>query len=871
MSALLGGKGANLAEMSSIGLPVPPGFTITTDVCKYYYSNNASYPVDLQEQVEENIKKIDNATGMKLGDPNNPLLLSIRSGAAVSMPGMMDTVLNLGLNDVIVEGLVKKHGNAKFAWDCYRRFIQMYATVVMAVDAGVFEDAFEIRKDVVGVSDDSHLSAQDLKKLVHDYKSLLKEKVGKSFPQDPTQQIWKGISAIVKSWHNPRAQVYRKLHGHKEDAGTAVNIQTMVFGNMGEDCATGVAFTRNPSTGEDVFYGEFLINAQGEDIVAGIRTPQQLTVSENQKRTSDRPSMEESMPETFEQLCKIRRVLESHYADMQDIEFTIQQGKLYILQTRSGKRTAHAAIKIAHDMAHEQLISEEEAILRIDPNSLDQILHPVLDSKAKKNVLAKGLPASPGAATGKVVFCPNEAEDLSKEGIKTILVRIETSPEDIKGMSASEGIVTTRGGMTSHAAVVARGMGRPCVSGASNLQVSYKDGSISVGEKKILKGDFLTIDGSTGEIMLGRVPLTQPQFSEEFSQLMQWADRHRTLKVRTNADTPIDAKISRNFGAEGIGLCRTEHMFFAEDRIAIMRQMILSVGVRERRQALEKILQMQRQDFEKIFLEMQGLPVTVRLLDPPLHEFLPKSEEEYSQLASTMDGIGVDVLKKRSHALHEFNPMLGCRGCRLLTIYPEICEVQARAILEATIKVRQKTGSSVLCEIMIPLVSLDTELKTLAHSIQKIEKDIQKATGETPSYTIGTMIELPRAALCADKIAETADFFSFGTNDLTQTTYGISRDDASRFLTQYEKHGLLDEDPFQTLDSEAVGELIKIAIERGKRTRKDIKLGICGEHGGDPRSIMFFHAAGLHYVSCSPFRVPVARLAAAHAALKVIK
>ena len=870
MRNLLGGKGANLAEMSSIGLPVPPGFTITTDVCTFFYENGLTYPQELTEQVLAGLAKVEEITGTKFGDTSNPLLFSVRSGARVSMPGMMDTVLNLGLNDATAEGLAKKSGDARFAWDSYRRFIQMYSDVVMGVDHHLFEELLEARKDVAGVVLDTELTGEDLKALVMDYKALVEKTLGNSFPEDPMEQLWGAVGAVFQSWKIPRACTYRALNGFSEDWGTAVNVQAMVFGNMGNDCATGVAFTRDPSTGENIFYGEYLINAQGEDVVAGIRTPQYLTVSAKEAGGSDLPAMEEVMPEIFKELDEVRHILEKHYLDMQDIEFTVQQGKLYMLQTRAGKRTTRAAIKIACDMVDEGVLSEQDALLRIDPQGLDQILHPMLDPNTDKNIIGTGLPASPGAATGKVVFSSDEAEQLAKENVKTILVRIETSPEDIHGMHAAQGILTTRGGMTSHAAVVARGMGRPCVSGAGTLQVSYKDETLIAGGHTIVKGDFITLDGSTGEVMLGEVPTVQPELSGDFMRIMEWADKYRTLDIRTNADTPSDAKTAREFGAEGIGLCRTEHMFFEGERITAVRQMILSEAEEDRRTALEKILPMQRGDFEQIFREMAGLPVTIRLLDPPLHEFLPHTDEEYAELAK-QSGVTLDFIKKRATELHEFNPMLGHRGCRLLNTYPEICEMQARAIFEASINVKKETGESVLCEVMIPLVGMKTELDKLKSVIEATASKVETETGGKPEYILGTMIELPRAALRAGDIAETAEFFSFGTNDLTQTAYGLSRDDASKFLSDYQQRGIMESDPFQTLDTEGVGELIEIAKERGQKTRPDIKLGICGEHGGDPKSVEFCHNVGLQYVSCSPFRVPIARLAAAQAVVKAKK
>ncbi len=869
MRELLGGKGANLAEMSSIGLPVPPGFTITTEVCTHYYGNDKSFPNELEQQVLDGIKKIEKITGNKFGDEKDPLLFSVRSGARVSMPGMMDTVLNLGLNDKSTKGMQEKTGDARFAWDSYRRFIQMYGDVVLNVDHHLFEELLEARKDVAGVLLDTELKPSDLQELVKDYKNLVKKELGEEFPEDPYKQLWGAISAVFKSWQIPRAKTYRALNSISDEWGTAVNVQAMVFGNMGDDCATGVAFTRDPSTGENTFYGEYLINAQGEDVVAGIRTPQHLTIKSKNAQGSDMLAMEEVMPEIFKQLDDIRIQLEKHYRDMQDIEFTVQKGKLYMLQTRSGKRTTKSAIKIACDMVDEKLITKQEAICRIDANSLDQILHPMIDPNATKQVIGSGLPASPGAATGQAVFCSDEAEQLVKEGIDTILIRIETSPEDIHGMHAAKGILTTRGGMTSHAAVVARGMGRPCVSGAGSISISYENETMSAGSVVVNKGDFITIDGTTGEIILGEVKTVQPELSDDFSRLMGWADKERKLKIRTNADTPNDSETARAFGAEGIGLCRTEHMFFDANRILAVRQMIMSEDVQSRQEALNKILPMQRNDFEAIFKVMKGLPVTIRLLDPPLHEFLP-TKEEFDELAK-QSGVSTEFVKKRVDELHEFNPMLGHRGCRLLNTYPEICEMQARAIFEASINIKKETGETVLCEVMIPLVSIKEELDNLKLIIDKTAKLVEEETGIAPEYMLGTMIELPRAALCAGEIAENAEFFSFGTNDLTQTTYGLSRDDSSRFLAHYQRSGIMANDPFQTLDIIGVGELIKIAKERGLKTRPDIKLGICGEHGGEPASIEFCHNIGLQYVSCSPFRVPIARLAAAQSAIKSSK
>ncbi len=864
---LLGGKGANLAEMSSLGLPVPPGFTITTEICSYYYANDKSYPPSLIAQVERSIKTVEQITSTKFGCTDNPLLFSVRSGARVSMPGMMDTVLNLGLSENTAKGLIAKSGDERFVWDSYRRFIQMYSDVVMGVDFYLFEELLEARKDVAGVVLDTELSASDLKELTIDYKKLVMRELGKPFPDDVNEQLWGAIGAVFDSWQIPRAKTYRKLNNISHSWGTAVNVQAMVFGNMGNDCATGVAFTRDPATGANVFYGEYLINAQGEDVVAGIRTPQHLTIKSKQFHKSTSPAMEETMPQMFAELSNIRTILETHYRDMQDIEFTVQQNKMYMLQTRSGKRTSKAAIKIVCDMVDEGLIDEREALLRIEPQGIDQILHPTLDPRVKKDIIATGLPASPGAATGKVVFTSDEAEKCAKANIKTILVRIETSPEDIHGMNAAEGILTTRGGMTSHAAVVARGMGRPCVSGASTLVVSYEDESLVAGAITIKKGDYITLDGASGEVMAGTVATVKPDISGDFLRVMKWADKYRKLKIRTNADTPLDAKTAREFGAEGIGLCRTEHMFFESRKIAKVRQMILSQTEEERRSALDSILPMQRADFEGIFKEMSGLPLTIRLLDPPLHEFLPHTDKEYSDLADEL-GISQSAIRKRASDLFEFNPMLGHRGCRLLNTYPEICEMQARAIFEASVNVKKQTGKSVLCEIMIPLVSMEMELEKLKIVVESTAKKVEVESGQPVEYIFGTMIELPRAALMAGKIAKLADFFSFGTNDLTQTAYGLSRDDSARFLSKYQQNGIMQSDPFQTLDIEGVGELIIIGSNRAKAVKPHIKLGICGEHGGDPKSIEFCHKIGLDYVSCSPFRVPIARLAAAQAAIK---
>ncbi|MFM2045836.1 MAG: hypothetical protein RLY86_4412 [Pseudomonadota bacterium] len=866
MKNLLGGKGANLAEMSNLGLPVPPGFTITTEVCTYYYANGRHYPGELEAQVRAALGEVERIVGMRFGDAENPLLVSVRSGARASMPGMMDTVLNLGLNDVTVQGLARRSGDARFAYDSYRRFIQMFGNVVLDVDHHRFEDVLEEVKRDRGFDLDTELKAEDWQAVIQGYKAVVEEDLGSPFPQDPTEQLWGAIGAVFGSWMNQRAITYRRLHDIPADWGTAVNVQAMVFGNMGDDCATGVAFTRNPSTGDNRFYGEYLINAQGEDVVAGIRTPQHLTIAGKQENGSTLPAMEESMPEVFRQLDAVRTRLETHYRDMQDIEFTVQQGKLYMLQTRTGKRTAAAALKIAVDMAREGLIDEKTAVLRVEPKSLDQLLHPTLDPKAKRQIIAKGLPASPGAASGKVVFSADEAERLSELGEAVILCRVETSPEDIHGMHAARGILTTRGGMTSHAAVVARGMGRACVAGAGELRIDYKAGTMTVRGTVIRGGDTVTIDGSTGEVMLGEVPTIQPELTGDFATLMGWADGHRRMKVRTNAETPLDARTARKFGCEGIGLCRTEHMFFDADRIIAVREMILADSEGGRRAALAKIAPMQRNDFVELFKIMAGLPVTIRLLDPPLHEFLPNTEEEMAEVAAAA-GMDLAKVQHRATQLHEANPMLGHRGCRLGISYPEIYEMQARAIFEAAVAVFQETGATVIPEIMIPLVGTKKELDILKAVIDRVAGEVAGATGRKIDYLVGTMIELPRAALQAARIAETAEFFSFGTNDLTQTTFGISRDDAGAFLPDYQRAGILEHDPFVTLDTDGVGELVGIAAERGRKTRPDIKLGICGEHGGDPSSIYFCEKVGLDYVSCSPYRVPIARLAAAQAAL----
>ncbi|MBL8708702.1 MAG: pyruvate, phosphate dikinase [Rhodospirillaceae bacterium] len=866
MRNLLGGKGANLAEMSSLGLPVPPGFTITTELCTHFYANGKQYPADLAAQVEAGIAHVEKIVGLKFGDAKAPLLVSVRSGARVSMPGMMDTVLNLGLSDETVKGLAAMSGDARFAYDSYRRFIQMFGNVVLGVEHHNFEDILDFHKQDRNATLDTDLTAEDWQAVIADYKAKVEEEIGKPFPQDPKEQLWGAIGAVFGSWNIPRAVTYRKINSIPEDWGTAVNVQAMVFGNMGEDCATGVAFTRNPSTGADEFYGEYLINAQGEDVVAGIRTPQHLTLAGKKANNSTLPAMEETMPEVFGQLVKVRDQLEKHYTDMQDIEFTVQQGKLYMLQTRNGKRTAPAALKIAVDLCNAGVIDRKTAVARIDPTSLDQLLHPTLDPKAKKNVIATGLPASPGAASGKVVFTADEAEDRAAKGEKVILARVETSPEDIHGMHAAVGILTTRGGMTSHAAVVARGMGRPCVSGAGDLRVDAAQKIITVRGQKIVEGDIITLDGGTGEVMLGAVTTIEPVLSGDFATLMGWADSFRKLKIRTNAETPLDARTARQFGAEGIGLCRTEHMFFEGSRIIAMREMIMAEDVAGRKKALAKILPMQRQDFVELFHIMKGLPVTIRLLDPPLHEFLPHSREEMAEVAAAA-GISVDAVAYRASQLQESNPMLGHRGCRLGITYPEIYEMQARAIFEAAAEVKAKQGDTAEPEIMVPLVGIPKELTLMKAIIDRVADEVAKESGHKIAYSVGTMIELPRAALLAGEIARDAAFFSFGTNDLTQTTYGLSRDDAARFIQSYERQGIIERDPFITLDVEGVGELVRVATERGRKTRADIKLGICGEHGGDPASIHFCAEVGLDYVSCSPYRVPIAKLAAAQAAL----
>ncbi|BDG73904.1 pyruvate, phosphate dikinase [Roseomonas fluvialis] len=863
MRNLLGGKGANLAEMASIGLPVPPGFTITTEVCTAYYANGERYPDDLDGQVRAGLARIEAAVGNTFGDHHKPLLVSVRSGARVSMPGMMDTVLNLGLNDATVEGLVTASGDARFAWDSYRRFIQMYGSVVLGVDHHRFEEIIEHIKLDTGKNEDTELSAAEWHRVVHGYKEMVAEVTGKPFPQDPWEQLWGAITAVFGSWQNQRAVTYRRLNDIPAEWGTAVNVQAMVFGNMGEDCATGVCFTRDPSTGENIFYGEYLINAQGEDVVAGIRTPQPMA---QLKAKPDERSMEVAMPAAYAELVKVRATLERHYRDMQDIEFTVQSNKLYMLQTRNGKRTAAASLKIAVDMAREGLIDHTEAVKRVNPAALDQLLHPTLDPKAPRKVLAKGLPASPGAASGIVVFSADEAEARAQKGESVILVRIETSPEDIHGMHAAKGILTTRGGMTSHAAVVARGMGRPCVAGCGGVSVDYNNQVLSSGGIQVRGGELLTIDGGTGEVFVGPVAMIEPQLSGDFATLMEWADQMRRMKVRANAETPLDAETARKFGAEGIGLCRTEHMFFDPARIGAVRQMILAETEQGRRAALARLLPFQRQDFIDLFGIMAGLPVTIRLLDPPLHEFLPHTEFEIAEVATSL-GANVDDMRRRAQDLSEANPMLGHRGCRLGISYPEIYEMQARAIFEAACAIGRDTHKPPHPEIMIPLVATRRELEITRAQIDRVAQEVFAEIGYHVDYSVGTMIELPRACLTADAIAESADFFSFGTNDLTQTTFGLSRDDAGKFLPLYIEKGIFPKDPFVSIDPDGVGALVRIAAEKGRGVKADIKLGICGEHGGDPSSITFCESVGLDYVSCSPYRVPVARLAAAQAAL----
>jgi len=852
---VLGGKGANLARMIKLGLPVPPGFTISTKVCEYFYKNNKKIPKKLIREVKKEIKIIEKISKKKFGDLTNPLLVSVRSGSRISMPGMMDTILNLGLNDKTVIALKNKTSNGKFAKDTYRRFIQMYANVVLGIESHFFEELIENYKLTKGVLQDTELEEDDWDGLIENFKEIVKEKTKKNFPQDVNKQLWCAIIAVFLSWNSKRAKTYRKINYLPDHWGTAVNIQAMVFGNMGENCATGVAFTRNPSTGKNEIFGEYLLNAQGEDVVAGTRTPQNLL------------SMNSSMKKIFQQLKKIFKKLEKKYKDMQDIEFTVENNKLWMLQTRSGKRTAKAAIKIAVDMVKEKLISKKQAVLRIDPNTLDTLLHPTLDEKAEKKVIASGLPASPGAASGKVTFSADEAERLKEQMQDTILVRIETSPNDINGMHAAKGILTARGGMTSHAAVVARGMGKPCVSGSSEISIDYENKLFKSGNYQIKEGEVITIDGGSGKVMLGKVPTVKPNISGDFSKLLSWADQYRKLKVRTNSETTADTKIARNFDAEGIGLCRTEHMFFDEKRIISVRQMILSKTLDDRKEALAKLLPYQRNDFIEIFKIMKGLPVTVRLLDPPLHEFLPKTERDIENIAKELN-ISNKKIKSRIVELHEQNPMLGHRGCRLGISFPEIYKMQCRAIFEALAECKKKKIKLVIPEIMIPLVSTAAEIQILRNLVEETAKEIQKIHSIKIKYYVGTMIELPRAALRARDIAKFADFFSFGTNDLTQTTFGISRDDSGKFLNDYVENKIFNKDPFVSLDDRGVGELIKIATERGRMQKKTLKLGICGEHGGDPSSIDFCEKIKLNYVSCSPYRVPIARLAAAQAYLK---
>ena len=863
MRNLLGGKGANLAEMASIGLPVPPGFTITTEVCTYYYDNEETYPDELRNQVLSALKQVELQTKLDFADASKPLLLSIRSGARASMPGMMDTVLNLGLNDEVVEGLAHSSGDPRFAYDSYRRFIQMFSDVVLEVDHDLFEDILEDAKYKADVDEDTELSADDLKQLVVDYKKLVEDNTGTSFPQDPYEQIWGAIGAVFKSWMNQRAITYRRLNQIPVGWGTAVNVQAMVFGNLGDDCATGVAFTRNPSNGAKEFYGEYLINAQGEDVVAGIRTPFPLT---KESSGGNGQSMEEKMPDVYGQLNEVRQRLEKHYKDMQDLEFTVQQNTLYMLQTRSGKRTAEAAVGIAVDLANEGLITKQEAVCRIEPETLDQLLHPTLDPDAPKQLLLRGLPASPGAASGEIVLDADSAEAIANQGRRVILLRVETSPEDIHGMHAAAGILTSRGGMTSHAAVVARGMGRPCVSGAGELRIDTEAGRVFMGGEELAKGDIITIDGITGQVYKGQVATIKPQLSDAFATLMEWADAERRMIVRTNAETIEDSRVAREFGAEGIGLCRTEHMFFDADRIVSMREMIIANSKEGRSAALSKLLPMQRSDFVALFEIMSGLPVTIRLLDPPLHEFLPHTDAELADVASAA-GVDIEIARARALRLSESNPMLGHRGCRLAITYPEICEMQARAIIEAAIEVSRNSAPPIP-EIMIPLAATAKEIEICKEIIDRVAQQVMQDSGQKIYYLVGTMIELPRAALKADELAGPAEFFSFGTNDLTQTTLGISRDDAGSFLGDYSEADIYPVDPFVSIDVDGVGILVEMAAQKGRSVREGIKLGICGEHGGDPNSITFCETIGLDYVSCSPFRVPIARLAAAQATIK---
>ena len=866
MKELLGGKGANLAEMSAIGLPVPPGFTITTAVCAHFYANGHGFPATLAEQVDAALKETGRLAGHAFDDPEWPLLVSVRSGARASMPGMMDTVLNLGLNDETVERLARFSGDDRFAWDCYRRFIEMYSSVVLGVEHHLFEDALDEMKDARGLSLDTQLTADDLRAAVVAFKSIVEAHAGDAFPQDPRDQLWGAIRAVFSSWMNHRAIVYRHLHNIPDDWGTAVTVQAMVFGNMGAQSASGVAFTRNPSTGVRELYGEYLNNAQGEDVVAGLRTPQPLTEVASRASRGENSSLEATMPTVFAEFRACAEKLERHYRDMQDMEFTIERGKLWMLQTRTGKRTARAALKLAVDMAKEELISRDEALLRVEPTSLEQLLHPTIDPAAKREIIATGLPASPGAAFGEIVFNPEEAETLGAAGRKVILVRTETSPEDIGGMHAAEGVLTARGGMTSHAAVVARGMGKPCVTGAGAVRIDYEDQSFTVAGRRFVKGDRITIDGSAGQVIAGEVKMQRPELTGEFAILLEWADEKRRLKVRANAETPADARAARRFGAEGIGLARTEHMFFEGERILAVREMILADDSEGRRAALEKLLPIQREDFRNLFEIMSGLPVTIRLLDPPLHEFLPHSDSEIATVAKAM---GADPVKLRRRALQlaEFNPMLGFRGVRLAVVFPEIVDMQARAIFEAAIEASLSTGAPAQIEIMAPLVFARAELDIVKARVEAMAKLVENETGMRPRYHVGTMIELPRAALRAGEIAPSADFFSFGTNDLTQTTLGISRDDSGSFLGVYVEKGLLPADPFVSIDQEGVGELIAIGCQRARAARPDVALGVCGEHAGNPPSVAFFEKVGIDYISCSPFRVPIARLAAAQAAL----
>lgn len=860
----LGGKGANLAEMTNLGVPVPAGMTISTEVCTYYYEHDHIYPKELEKQVNEALKYIEKSMGAKFGDPKNPLLLSVRSGARVSMPGMMDTVLNMGLNQTTLEGLIAKTGNPRFAWDSYRRFIQMYSDVVLGAPSEHFEEIIDEMKHARGIKLDTEFAVEDLQEMVKRFRSKVEEDLGKPFPDDPKEQLWGGIGAVFKSWDTPRAVEYRRIHSYPDHWGTAVNVQAMVFGNMGDNCATGVAFTRDPSTGENVFYGEYLINAQGEDVVAGIRTPQPINIAG--KKEPSEHSLEEIMPTQYKELEEIYHRLEKHYKDMQDIEFTIQERKLWMLQTRNGKRTAKAAIKIAVDMVDEKLIDKNEAILRVEPSQLDQMLHPTIDPSVKREVLARGLPASPGAAVGRVVFTAEEAEHWDERGERVVLVRLETSPDDIKGMHVAQGILTARGGMTSHAAVVARGMGKCCVAGCGDLKIDSEKKQFSVAGVTIKEGDWITLDGATGELMAGQLPTAQPELVGEFGTFMGWVDEYRKLHVRANADTPDDAQVARNFGAEGIGLTRTEHMFFEGKRIDAMREMILAEDLEDRKKALLKILPMQRGDFKGLFKVMSGYPVTVRLLDPPLHEFLPHTDEEINNLAQEM-GVDPTKLKEKVTSLHEINPMLGHRGCRLGISFPEIYAMQTQAIMEAACEAK-KEGVDAIPEIEIPLVGSASELKHLRAVCEKVCHEVMEKYGEKVNYTIGTMIELPRAAITADEIAQHADFFSFGTNDLTQTTFGLSRDDAGKFLMEYTKKKLLPSDPFVAIDRNGVGQLMRLGIEKGRATNPKLDIGICGEHGGEPGSVEFCNEIGLNYVSCSPYRVPIARLAAAQAVIK---